>query len=90
MSRHRVSQLIVISSLIRPSHLLGLHWRGNLTLKGVGDSWGEEREKEMRTTPLPSKNMYIIDEAWLFAGSDCEHADLTSTQVKQTVTGSAV
>ena len=57
------------------------HWRGNLTLEGVGRQlWGggrwargEEREKEMHTTPLLFKNIYIIDKAWLLQGGTTAH-----------------
>lgn len=60
------------------------HWRGNLTLEGVGRmpegaagkrgmGQGEEREKEMHTTPLLFKNIYIIDKAWLLQGGTTAH-----------------
>lgn len=77
---------IVISSLIRPRHLLGLclTLEGKSDTEGCGRQLGGGERKEMCTTPLPSKNIYIIDEAWLFAGRDGEHADLARTQVKQT------
>lgn len=56
MSRHRVSQLIVISSLIRPGHLLGLC----LTLEGKSDTegcgrqlgGGERKRDAHHTSPL--------------------------------------
>lgn len=67
------------------------HWRGNLTLEGVGrqlggKGWmgkGEEREKEMHTTPLLFKNIYIIDKAWLLQGGATTHRSSIS-QGKQT------
>lgn len=57
------------------------HWRGNLTLEGVGRQLGgmeelgqgEEREKEMHTTPLLFKNIYIIDKAWLLQEGTIAH-----------------
>lgn len=63
------------------------HWRGNLTLEGVGRQPGEgemgqgeeiHTEKERHTTPLLLKNIYIIDKAWLLQGGTTTHTSSIS------------
>lgn len=78
MPKHQVSELIVISLLIRFSHLLfyaqtveGKSDTGGCgkTAGGMGKmGQGEEREDELYATPLPFKNIYIIDKALLLQG----------------------
>lgn len=74
MPKHQVSELIVISSLIRFSHLLlyAQTLEGKSDTRGCGETVGgmgwRGGEKEMHTTPLLFKNIYIIDKAWLLQG----------------------
>lgn len=89
MSKHQVSELIVISSLIRFSHLLFYvqTLEGKPDTGGCGETAGgrvemdqgeerdirERKKREMHTTPLLFKNIYIIDKAWLLQGGTTAH-----------------
>lgn len=44
---------------------------------------GEESEKEMHTTPLLFKNIYIIDKAWLMQGGTTAHQILHIKSAKR-------
>lgn len=93
MSKHQVSELIVIASLIRLSHLLFY----SQTLEGKSDTGGcgetaggrgrwarGRRKKKMHTTPLIFKNTYIIHKAWFLQGATTTHGYFQHEQPTQT------